>query len=322
MQVEAAEMTLAQAEENLSEVAEDVALKELQLTLNQSKLEDAKKALSDAQEELDEANSKSPIIVALFDGFITMVNVEGGDEVLTGTVAVQLADPNKFEADILVSEMDILQVNLGGEAWVEADAMLGIKLPAEITHISPTAIIQSGVVNYLVKVEIESPQAVMQKQMAERQKVMEEISSEKLPEHLRQAIQSGQITEEQAEDMIKQMQQGQRSPEGQIPTIIPEDFRLKEGLTVTVNILIEERTNVLLVPGNAIERRVMATYVQVMKDGIIEERAINTGISNWQYTEVTDGLSEGEQVVVSKKTTTTTSEMSQPRGPMPFIRPH
>ncbi len=314
LQIEAAEMALAQAEEDLDKVAKDVALKELQLTLSQGRLVDAQKALIDAQEELDDAKSKSPLIVAPFAGFITMVNVEGGDEVLTGTVAVQLADPNKFEADILVSEMDILQVNLGAEAWVEADAMLGIKLPAEITDISPTATIEAGVVNYLVKVEIESPQALMQKQQEERQKLMEEISSGKLPEHLRQAIESGQITQEQAEDMMKQMQQGQ------IPTIIPEDFQLKEGLTVTVNILIDERTNVLLIPSNAIERRGMATYVQVMKDGIVEERAINTGISNWQYTEVTDGLNEGEQVVLPNKTTTTAPATPQSRGPLPFMR--
>ena len=314
MQVQSAEMALAKAEEDLDKVAADVALKELQLTLSQGRLVDAQKALIDAQEELDDAKSKSPLIVAPFAGFITMVNVEGGDEVLTGTVAVQLADPNKFEADILISEMDILQVNLGGEAWVETDAMLGIKLPAEITHISPTATIEAGVVNYLVKVEIESPQALMQKQQEERQKLMEEISSGKLPEHLRQAIESGQITQEQAEDMMKQMQQGQ------MPTIIPEDFQLKEGLTVTVNILIDEKTNVLLIPNNAIERRGMATYVQVMKDGIVEERAINTGISNWQYTEVTDGLSEGEQVVVPNKTTTTAPATPQSRGPLPFMR--
>jgi RND family efflux transporter MFP subunit len=269
MQVEAAELSLVQAEEDLNEVAKDVTVKELQLTLGQGKLEDAKKALIDAQEELDKAKEKSPFIEAPFDGFITTVNVEGGDDVLTGTVAVQLADPNKFEADIMVSEMDIIQVKLGGEAWVQVDAMSGLTFPAEVIHISPTSTIQSGVVNYEVKVEVKSLEAGM---------------------HKRQAA-------------------------------ISEDFQLREGLTVTVTILVDERTDVLLVPSLAIISQGGQTYVQVANGDATEERAIETGISDWQFTEIISGLSEGEQVVVPKNTSPTTSTL-QPRGPMGFPRPH
>jgi multidrug efflux pump subunit AcrA (membrane-fusion protein) len=317
MQVEAAELSLIQAGEDLNEVAKDMAVKELQLTLNQGRLEDAKKALTDAQEELDKAKEKSPLIEAPFDGFITTVNVEGGDEVLTGTVVVQLADPNKFEADIMVSEMDILQVKLGGEAWVQVDAMSGLILPAEVIHISPTATIQSGVVNYEVKVEVKSLEAVMQK----RQTAVKDISSGELPEKLKQAIESGQMTQEQADEMMEQMQQGQGGQQGQVPAAISEDFQLREGLTVTVTILVDERTDVLLVPSSAIIRRGTEAYIQVVNGDATEERAIETGVSDWQFTEVIDGLSEGEQVVVPKNTSTTTST-AQPKRPMPFAPPH
>ena len=265
--------------------AREVTVKEMGVELAQAQLEDAQIAIEDAQkdlekaqEELDEAKSKSPVITALFDGFITRVNVEGGDEVLTGTVAVQLADPNKFEADILVSEMDILQVKLGGEAWVQVDAMQGLSLPAEVTHISPTATIQSGVVNYEVKVEVQPIEEVMQEQ------------------------------------------------QGQIPAAIPENFQLREGLTVTVSIIVDQRNDILLVPNAAITTQGKQTYVQVvLPDGTIEERAIQTGISDWQYTEVTSGLSEGEQVAVPQGTATIpTTQQNSPRGMMiPGMgRPH
>jgi len=282
-QVEAAEMSLSQAQKNLDEVAGEVAKKELEVRLKEVLVEDAQKALLDAQDELDEAKSKSPIITALFDGFITRVNVEGGDEVMTGTVAVQLADPNKFEAEIMVSEMDILQVKEGGEASVQVDAMSGISLPATVTHISPTATIQSGVVNYEIKIEVQSL--------------------------------------EQAEEVIKQQQQGLQS--GQLPAMMPENFQLREGLTVTVSILVDERTDVLMVPNSAITRRGAQSYVKVVSaDGTIEERVIQTGISDWQYTEVTGGLSEGEQVVMPQGTTAS-STTQQGRGgrPMPFLPP-
>jgi len=53
----------------------------------------------------------------------------------------------------------------------------------------------------------------------------------------------------------------------------------------------------------------------VSSSGVIEEREIQTGISDWQYTEVTEGLSEGEQIIVPEgTTTTTTTEQGPPRG--------
>jgi len=235
--------------------SDEVTMKEMALELAHGQLEDAQNALQDAQKELDEAKSKSSIIVAPFNGFITVINVEGGDEVMKGTVAVELADPEKFEADIMVSEMDILQVELEGEAWGQVDAMQGLSLPAEVTHISPTATIQSGVVNDEVKVEVES--------------------------------------------------------------LKPEDFQLREGLTVIVSIIVDERNDVLLVHNAAITTQGGQTYVQVMSQGgIIEERSITTGISDWQYTEVTEGLSEGEQVVVPEGTTTTSATEQGPSGGM------
>jgi RND family efflux transporter MFP subunit len=277
---------------------EEIDILELRLTLAEAQLEDA-------QQVLEEALGKSPEIIAPFDGFITMVNVEGGDEVLPGTVAVQLADPDQFEADILVSEMDIFDLELGKDATVQIDAMTSFTIPAEVTHISPTATISSGVVNYAVTVELESLEELVQAQ----QEAMPDISPGELPEPIKQAIEEGQMTQEEAEAMMEQMQRAQAEQQAAF-----EDFQLKEGLTVTVSIIIDEATDVLLVPNGAITTRGQQNYVQVVSaDGSIEERAVAAGISNWQYTEVTEGLSEGEQVVVPEGITTQTT--TQREGP-------
>jgi len=171
--------------------------------------------------------------------------------------------------------------------------MQGLSLPAEVTHVSPTATIQSGVVNYEVKVEVQSLEAVMQERQQARQETMEKI------------------------------QQG--GPQGQIPAMVTEDFQLREGLTVTVSIIVDERSDVLLVPNAAITTQGRQTYVQVvLPDGTTEERAITTGISDWQYTEVTEGLSEGEQVVAPQGTTSTSATSQQgPPGKMmiPGMKP-
>jgi len=314
--VEQAEMSLESAKASFQSGLDKASIS---LENAEIALERAKQSLGEAKEDLEEAEGEleKATIVAPFAGFVTAVNVEGGDEVKKGTVAVQIADPAKFEAEVMVSEMDILQVKLGGEARVQVDAMPGLTLPAKVTHISPTATIQSGVVNYEVKVEVESLEAVRQERQAARQEAIQKIEQGELPERLKQAIEEGRITQEQAEEMIKQRQQaGQQS---QVQTAIPEDFQLREGLTVTVTIVVEERENVLMVPNSAITRKGNEAYVQVeTPDGGTEERLIQIGLSNWQYTEVTDGLIEGEQVVVPQGTTATptTSQQQRPPGGM------
>ena len=266
---------------------DDIEIKEMQLRLAEAQLENAK-------DEVEEALDASLEIIAPFDGFITWGNTEaeGGDEVMKGTVAVQIADPTRFEAVLWVSETDIFDVKLGGEASVQVDAISTLTLPAEVTDISPTAIIQSGVVNYEVTVEAESLETVRQQQL------------EAMQEQLQEAIEVGTITQEQAEEMISNRQQGGEGLALQkMPTLIPEDFELKEGLSVTVSILISQASDVLLVPNSAVTYLRGEAYVQVvLPDGEIEERLIQTGIRDWQYTGVIDGLSEGEQVVVPQAT--------------------
>jgi len=75
----------------------------------QLKMEKAQVALDEAKNDLEKA-----LIVAPFDGFITEVNVSNGAEIKKGTVVLQIADPDKFEAEIKVTETDIFHINLGG----------------------------------------------------------------------------------------------------------------------------------------------------------------------------------------------------------------
>ena len=287
-----------------------------EIDILEMKVELAEARLEDAQQALDEANVKSPEVVAPFDGFVTAVNVDGGDEVKTGTVAVSIADPNKFEVDILVSELDIVDVELGDTASVAVDA-LDITIPAEVTHISPTATIQSGVVNYTVRVELESLETVMQA-ITEAMPDISEIPSGELPAFMQQAIDSGEMTQEEAEARLEQMrQQMQQAQAEQLAAL--ENIQLREGLTVTVSLVVEEATDVLLVPNAAVTTQGGQTFVQVVSsDGTVEQRTVTTGISDWQYTEVSEGLSEGEEVVVPEGTTvtTTTNEFGPPGGGM------
>jgi len=168
-----------------------------------------------------------------------------------------------------------------------------------------------------------------------------------LPPMLQRAVDSGRMTQEQAEEIMKKgpptdlaLPEGFTPPEdftfpegmefpafsgsqakSQISSTTSQDFQLREGLTVTVSIIVASRTNVLLVPNAAVTKEGLQSYVQVVSDsGAAEKRAVKTDISDWQYTEITDGLTEGEQVIVPLTTTSSTSSSNRPGG-MGFFGP-
>jgi RND family efflux transporter MFP subunit len=70
------------------------------------------------------------------------------------------------------------------------------------------------------------------------------------------------------------------------------------GMNGSAILVTEERKDVLSVPNQAIRRRGEEVVVEVMVDGRSEIRAIETGLSDPDNSEVLSGVQEGEQVVV------------------------
>ncbi len=80
---------------------------------------------------------------------------------------------------------------------------------------------------------------------------------------------------------------------------IPDDLKeMLVGYSTDVEIIIVSRANTLRVPTKAVlENGTILVYDSDTES--ISERTIKTGIANWEYTEVLDGLLEGEPVVTS-----------------------
>lgn len=69
------------------------------------------------------------------------------------------------------------------------------------------------------------------------------------------------------------------------------------GYSTDAEVILDRRDNVLRIPTAALfERNKVLIFND---DGILEQRQLKTGISNWSYTEVIDGLVAGEQLVIS-----------------------
>jgi HlyD family secretion protein len=79
----------------------------------------------------------------------------------------------------------------------------------------------------------------------------------------------------------------------------PEDIKgLLVGYSADVEIVLDTKDNALRVPTAAVQE---GGKVLVFRpdDGVLEERRLKTGLANWEYTEVLEGLTAGEHIVVS-----------------------
>lgn len=78
---------------------------------------------------------------------------------------------------------------------------------------------------------------------------------------------------------------------------IAEKDNLLVGYSADVEIIHEVRNNVLRIPTQTLleGNRVL----RFGGKGVLEERKVTTGLSNWEYAEVLSGLEEGDQIVLS-----------------------
>lgn len=77
----------------------------------------------------------------------------------------------------------------------------------------------------------------------------------------------------------------------------PEQLgKLLVGYSADVEILLDQRPDTLRVPTAAIQE---GGKVLVVSNDRLEERQIKTGLTNWEYTEVLEGLQAGERIVTS-----------------------
>ncbi len=99
-------------------------------------------------------------------------------------------------------------------------------------------------------------------------------------------------------DSVPSSQQGVVSYPIRIRIDLPPDLQLRSGLSATANIVIREDPGVLLIPTQTLRGSFNAPFVLVSTGAGLEERSIQLGNSDDFWVAVTDGLSEGEQVVM------------------------
>jgi HlyD family secretion protein len=149
--VQSAYAALVQAQNSLANLLQpsDQTVAQARTQLDQARI-----AADQAQQNLAAAQLMAP-----FDGVVTAVNATvGGPSGSSGVI--MLADVSKYHVDVLVDETEIGQVKIGQKVQITYDA-IPVTSTGMVSRIAPAGTISQGVVNYLVRVDLDAADPAM-----------------------------------------------------------------------------------------------------------------------------------------------------------------
>ena len=237
----------------------------------------AQAGLSQAQENLLKTT-----IIAPTNGVISQLNVKLGERVvgtaqMAGTEMLTIADMSRLEVRVDVSETDIAKVKIGDTTIIDADAYRNRKF--------------KGIVS---RVDVSS------------QNSSSALSSASTTDQVTNYTVRIYILPESYADLAKNMPKGK--------------FVFKPGMSASVEIQTRRERNILSVPVNAVTtrdwpdsiknkkkteeslenddiRQVAFVYDAAKKQVVL--RDVKTGIQDNLYIQITNGLKEGDEVVIA-----------------------
>ncbi len=231
----------------------------------------AEASVAEAQEQLTKTRIFAPI-----SGTIAALNVEKGERVvgtsmMTGTEMMMVADLERMEVQAEVNENDIVKVSMNDTVLVEVDAYLDRSFGGVVTEIANSASITGSATDQVTNFDV---------------KVF--------------------LLRESYTDLID--------------TTASNIYPFRPGMSATIDILTETREDVVSVPISSVTTRVKdedkvknqqndqpeftepeekLEVVFVLKDGIVRQVEVKTGIQDNTSIEILEGISAGDEVVVA-----------------------
>jgi HlyD family secretion protein len=235
--------------------------------------EQAKAALARADDDLSKTTITSPI-----PGTVTKLRSQRGERVvgtamMAGTEIMTIADLSEIEARVDIGEIDVVLIKLGQKAHLEVDAFRDRKFNGVVTEIANAA--------------------------------------------------KGAASATQQQSMSSQQQEATKF---EVKILLTEKEQFRPGMSVTAEIETRSRTNVLAVPIMAVTTRMPKDGGKVKKPAekdpgliaktqkkeeprkadeivflvngdAVKSAKVKTGISDDTYMEVTEGITEGQEIV-------------------------
>jgi len=158
-QVEAAEGNVAAAEAQLARArAANDLLREGPSAAEQAIL-DAQVASARTNLEIAQLRLKQAQLIAPIDGQVASVLIRAGEQAAPGAPAMTVLNENAYHITVQVDEIDIDRVEAGQPALITLDALPNEPVQGTVSEIAPTSTSTTGVVTYLVTINIDADAA-------------------------------------------------------------------------------------------------------------------------------------------------------------------
>ncbi|MGI5894154.1 MAG: efflux RND transporter periplasmic adaptor subunit [Candidatus Merdivicinus sp.] len=255
-------------------------------------------------------------------GYLSELNVEPGQTVEKGQLLARL-DTDSLELDIQKQELQTEKAAIALEAarnaenatsssirLAEIDYQLqklqldNLKMELEKQSIYAP---DNGVVSYISKSSIGEYVAarstlirIVDPSSLQIECTDDKVSDFKLNQDVSVTIDkqtyAGKVVMTSAEAPDIALESGKAFVRIEVTDPLPEEDLL--GKSVQVEMIREQKDDVLVIPRNVVSIYSGESYVLVLEDGVKKERIIETGIKNVTEIEVINGLEEGEEIII------------------------
>jgi len=155
--VEQAASSLALAHSNLASLSETARKTALQLDSLQEQKNQLLLSL-----EATRLTSGNYVVTAPYDGIITALDVQVGDQATSSSSVATIADESAWYIQTYVDELDVLNVKVGEDALVTMDVYSNQTFKGKVTYVGHTVVQTSNNVNaYAVKIQMSNPPATV-----------------------------------------------------------------------------------------------------------------------------------------------------------------
>jgi HlyD family secretion protein len=254
----------------------DLEAAQAQNQLNSAEVERAQAYLKQAKDDLAKTSISSPM-----DGIVSQVNKEVGEIALgaqfSEDVILTVADLNKMEVLVEVDENDIVDVKLDDTARVKIDAFPDTVFKGKVREIAHTGTTRGmgtpeELTNFQVKIAmLEVPQH-LRPGMSATADIITKVHEDAVHVPIQSVVMREPVS---AKKPGKEKKEGGKSSEAKADTLAPKDS----------------------LAGKPMEKPKPLEVVFMLKNGVVKQIPIKTGISSDVDIEVLSGLAEGDSVV-------------------------
>ncbi|MEM4368340.1 MAG: efflux RND transporter periplasmic adaptor subunit [Candidatus Anstonellales archaeon] len=233
-------------------------------------LDIAKSQGEEVYKKWEEIYKPTPVIAPL-DGFIIVRDKEPGQTVTTSDYIVVMADELIIKS--YVDETDLKHIKLGKVVNCSLDAYPDIKFLGKIEQIAYESTVINNVTVYEIKIK------PLFQQINPHTEKTKEFNKEKIKT-------TYEVDFKKPKETIYK----------NIPSI------LRSGMSVTIEVVAEEKKNVLLLPIDAVKGAEKEKYVLKKETKQILKQPVEVGLSDGKNIEIVYGLNEGDIVLIEKST--------------------